>query len=76
MIPALYYEFEETGANAKAGYSNPNDMRRGYAKFFWKEVSPYIQDATKYLQVTQDGKQWLANLHSQVFQVEHSDVLD
>jgi len=51
-------------------------MRRGYASFFWKEVSPYIRPATRYLQATQDGKQWLANLHSQVFQVEHSDVLD
>jgi hypothetical protein len=75
-IPALYYEFEETGANAKAGYKNSHDMRRGYASFFWKEVSPYIRPATRYLQATQDGKQWLANLHSQVFQVEHSDVLD
>ena len=74
-IPALFYEFEETGANAKAGYKTPDDMRRGYASFFWKEVSPYIQHATRYLQTTQDGKQWLANLHSQVFQVEHSDVL-
>jgi hypothetical protein len=75
-IPALFYEFEESGANAKAGYKTPDDMRRGYASFFWKEVSPYIQTAMKYLQATQDGKQWLANLHSQVFQVEHSDVLD
>ena len=68
-IPALFYEFEETGTNKMTGYGSPNDMRRGYAKFFWKEVSPYIQDATKYLQVTQDGKQWLANLHSQVWLV-------
>ncbi len=73
-IPALFYEFEE--GNAKAGYKNPDDMRRGYASFFWKEVSPYIQHATRFLQATQDGKQWLANLHSQVFQVEHSDVLE
>ena len=75
-IPALFYEFEETGANAKAGYKTPDDMRRGYASFFWKEVSPYIQHATRYLQTTQDGKQWLANLHSQVFKVEHRDVLE
>ena len=75
-IPALFYEFEQTGTNAKSGYKTPNDMRRGYASFFWKEVSPYIHEATKYLQATQDGKQWLANLHSQVFQVEHSDQLD
>ena len=75
-IPALFYEFEETGANAKAGYKTPDDMRRDYASFYWKEVSPYIGHATQYLQATQDGKQWLANLHSQIFQVEHSDDLE
>lgn len=75
-IPALFYEFEEIGCNDKARYKTPDDMRRGYASFFWKEVSPYIQHATRYLQATQDGKQWLANLHSHVFQVEHSDVLE
>ncbi len=75
-IPALFYEFEQSGGNAEAGYKTPDDMRRGYASFFWKEVSPYIQHATRFLQATQDGKQWLANLHSQVFQVEHSDVLE
>lgn len=26
-IPALFYEFEETGANEKVGYKNPGDMR-------------------------------------------------
>ncbi|MBT4096069.1 MAG: metal-dependent phosphohydrolase [Gemmatimonadetes bacterium] len=72
-IPALFYEFEQLGTNAKIGYKSPTDMRRGFATFFWKEVSPYIQQATRYLQATQDGNQWLANLHSHVFQVEHAD---
>ena len=70
-IPALYYEFEQSGANAAMGYTCPDDLRKGYAKFFWNVVSPYIQEATRYLQTTQDGKQWLANLHSHIFQVEH-----
>ncbi len=71
-IPALYYEFEQLGTNQKLGYTNPDDMRRGYAGFYWKVVSPYIQDAIKYLRVTLEGKQWIANLHSHVFEVEHS----
>ncbi len=71
-IPSLFYEFEETGANKKIGYKNPEDMRRSYAKFYWDVVTPYIQDALHYLNVTQDGKQWIANLYSQVFAVEHS----
>ena len=70
-IPALFYEYEQIGANENTGYKSPGDMRRGYAQFFWNVVSPYIQEATEYLEATQDGKQWLANLHSQVFQVEH-----
>ena len=72
-IPALFYEFEEIGTNEKIGYKNPGDMRKNYAKFYMNVVAPYIQDGINYLQVTQEGKQWIANLYSQVFDVEHSD---
>jgi hypothetical protein len=71
-IPALYFEFEQLGLNAKLGYKNPEDMRRSYAKFYWNVVSPYLQTALGYLQVTLEGKQWIANLHSHVFEVEHA----
>jgi len=70
-IPALFYEFEETGENAKMGYKSPEDMRRNYARFYWHVVNPYIQQALCYLRVTQEGKMWIANLHSHVFDVEH-----
>lgn len=73
-IPALYYEFEQVGLNAKIGYKNPGDMRQGYAKFYWNVVNPFIRHAVRYLRVTQDGKQWIANLHSHVFSVEHGHV--
>lgn len=72
-IPALFYEFEETGANKNIGYDTPEDMRKNYAKFYWNVVNPYIQDALGYLKLTQEGKQWISNLHSHVFAVEHSD---
>ena len=70
-IPALFYEFEETGANQKMGYKNPGDMREKYALFFWNFIHPYIKDALTYLEVTTEGKQWVANLHKHVFDVEH-----
>lgn len=70
-IPALYYEFEETGVNAKLGYGSPADLRRNYASFYWKEVSPYIQEALAYLGATQQGLQMRANLFANVFEVEH-----
>ncbi len=70
-VPALFYEFEQLGLNGKLGYKHPEDMRKGYASFFWKVVRPYLTEALKYLHVTYEGKQWIANLQSQVFSVEH-----
>ncbi len=70
--PALFYEFHEIGANEKFGYKTPGDMRAKYAKFYWEMVSPYIQEALQYLRLTEDGKQWIANMLSQVFEVEHT----
>ncbi|MBT3601994.1 MAG: metal-dependent phosphohydrolase [Candidatus Latescibacteria bacterium] len=72
-LPALFYEFEQIGANEKIGYKNPDDMRKGYAGFFWNVVSPYLRDAIEYLNVTQDGRQWVSGLYSNVFAVEHAE---
>jgi hypothetical protein len=73
-IPALYFEFEEIGANRNIGYQSPEDMRKNYAKFYWNVVSPYIQDGLRYLRVTQEGKQWISNLYAHVFAVEHDQI--
>jgi hypothetical protein len=71
-LPGLYYELEEVDSSAKMGYKSLEDMRVNYARFYWDEVSPYIQDALRYLRVTQEGKQWIANLHSHIFDIEHN----
>ncbi|MCJ7435386.1 MAG: hypothetical protein MUO77_18045, partial [Anaerolineales bacterium] len=71
--PALFYEFQELGLNEKLGYKSPNDMRKNYASFYWNSVNPYIQDALQYLRLTEDGKQWIANIHSHVFDSEHGE---
>jgi hypothetical protein len=68
---ALFYEFEELNLNEKLGYKTPGDLRDRNAKFYWEVASPYVQDALKYLRVTQDGKQWIANLQANVFGPEH-----
>ena len=70
-IGALFYEFEEVGTNKVLGYKSPGDLRRGYAKFYWNGVYPYIPVAINYLELTQGGKQIIANLYANVFQVEH-----
>lgn len=72
-IPALYYEFVETGSIQQTGCKSPGHMRREFAHFYWNFVRPYIGPATDYLKVTQEGKQWLVTLHSHVFEVEHID---
>lgn len=68
---SLFYEFAETGAAAKMGYTNAADFRKGYPKFFWEIVSPFIQEGLRYLRRTQEGQQWAANLYANVFMEEH-----
>ena len=70
-LPALFYEFEELGTNAKIGYTCPGDMRKNYSKFYWSGISKYIKDGVKYLKITQEGHKWIANLNSHVFSIEH-----
>ncbi len=70
-IPALFYEFEETGVNKVLGYRDPGDLRRSYPQFYWKGVYPYIQDALRYLALTQQGQQIVASLYANVFMIEH-----
>jgi len=72
-ICALFYEFEETGVNKHLGYGDPGDLRKNYPKFYWNGVYPYVRDGLYYLSLTQQGKQMVANLYSNVFMVEHED---
>ena len=68
---ALFNEFRETGMDSKLKYNSAADLRANYPDFFWKTVRPYIADALRYLQVTQEGQQWIANLYANVFSMEH-----
>ncbi len=70
-INALYQEFVELGVAEKLGYNNSFDLLEKYPDFFWSMVEPYIQPALRYLELTVEGKSWIASLHSNVFQVEH-----
>jgi hypothetical protein len=73
-ITSLYYEFEETGVNKALGYRHPGDLRKNYSKFYWNGVYPFITQALRYLELTQQGKQIIANLYSNVFVVEHERI--
>jgi hypothetical protein len=67
---ALYYEFEEVGMNKQLGYTSPADLTNLYPQFYWNSVSPHIQKAIRYLNVTSSGRQWIASLYSNVFRAE------
>ena len=60
--PALFNEFRETGMSDKPGYKTVANLRA---------VRPYLGEALHYLRITQEGKQWLANLYANVFSMEH-----
>jgi hypothetical protein len=67
---ALYHEFTEIGINTQYGYITPADLIDGYSQFYWSRISPYVQAAMRYLNVTSSGRQWIANLNSNVFRSE------
>ena len=67
---ALYYEFEEVGRNKQFGYVSPADLTDLYPKFYWSNVSAHIQSAMRYLNVTSNGRRWIANLHSNIFRAQ------
>ncbi len=67
---ALYYEFEEVGMNRQLGYGSPADLTDLYPQFYYNSVSPHIQKAIRYLNVTSSGRQWIASLYSNVFRAE------
>jgi hypothetical protein len=67
---ALYYEFEEVGMNRQLGYTSPADLTDQYPQFYWNNVSPHIETAIRYLNVTSSGRQWIASLYSNVFLAE------
>ena len=67
---ALYYEFEEAGVNQQLGYESPSDLVDRYPQFYWNSVSPHIHTAIRYLNATSSGRQWIANLYSNVFRAE------
>ena len=67
---ALFHEFEEIGLNKQFGYESPTDLVDKYPQFYWNTVSPHIQAAIRYLNVTSSGRQWIAGLYSNVFLAE------
>jgi hypothetical protein len=71
---ALFHEFDEVGMSKQLGYASPADIVDRYSRFYWNSVSPHIQTALRYLNVTATGRQWIANLYSNVFRADNDFV--
>jgi hypothetical protein len=74
-FPGLLRAADLIGQLADINYDSVADLRANYPDFFWKTVRPYIGDALRYLRVTQEGQQWIANLYANVFSMEHRGQL-
>jgi hypothetical protein len=74
-VNALFYEFEEIGLNERLGYRSPADLVDKYPQFYWNRVSPHVQVAIRYLNVTSSGRRWIAGLYSNVFRAEREPHL-
>jgi hypothetical protein len=72
---ALYYEFEEVGINRQLGYDSPADIVHRYPQFYWDSVAPHIHTEIGHLNKTEIGRQWIANLYSNVFRAERDITL-
>lgn len=70
-LNALFHEFNEIGVNTLLGYTSPADVADHYPRFFWSKVEPFLGDAVQALNMTAEGRMWLANLYSHVCVIEH-----
>lgn len=65
-LPALYKEMEETGLHERLGYKDPSEMRARFPDFYARAVHPWVEASLRYLNVTAEGRRWIANLHDHV----------
>ena len=67
---ALFYEFAETGVNERLGYATAADIVDRYPLFLWEHVAQQVEPAVRHLNVTVEGRRWIAHLHANVFGAE------
>ena len=47
-----------------------NTLMLAEPQFYFNNVSPYLQTAIRYLNVTSSGRKWIATLYSNVFRAQ------
>ena len=69
-LKALFLEIQENGQHELLGYKDPGDLARRYPTLFWSVFAPHLGLATRYLNETGDGRQWLANMNAHLLAAE------
>jgi len=72
---ALYYEFEEVGMNRQLGYTFARRSHEFIPAVFLETHFPTYSDRHSVLECDLEGRQWVANLYSNVFRAER-DLVD
>ncbi len=62
----LLVEMEESGMTKVLGYSNIADFRTGFHDLFWLSMYPLVADGLKLLDLTGEGREFVAHLHSEL----------
>src|SRR5579862_8021200 len=62
---------DHAATDTEAGLVRAADLVDHYPQFYWSKVERYIGDALRYLEMTMEGRQWVATLYAHVFAVEH-----
>ena len=70
----LMLELDESGMTAQLGYKTVLEFRNNYGKLFWEMLHPRIADGMALLEMTDEGRAWLANMHAHVLALEHDDT--
>lgn len=73
-LPAVFFEFEESGYNEVTGYKQPGDLLESYADFYQRSVMPYVGETLEYLAMTTMGKTIIDSLEANTHRArENSD---
>jgi hypothetical protein len=62
----LLVELEESGMTKLLGYSDIAAFRTGFQDLFWLSMYPLVADGLKLLDLTGEGREFVAHLHAQL----------
>ncbi len=71
---SLFLEYQENGIAAQLGCHSAVNFRSRYPDIYHHKVAPYLPHAICYLQETEEGNQWLANMSAHLHAEIHNEA--